>query len=186
MRGRGDLAEVAQQPDVDGRLIEMIVADQAAIGLAAQLAELGFVELLEERALVPFRVGIVAQVAIEIVLRDVHDLELQGRVGLGIVGQIVEAAPGALDALELRRMHDGVELVGELLVEAGDHLVDRVEHVLLDEARIGQRLLHQRIDGVLDLGRSALAAWLEGLLQQRREFVGLLVSNIGWTLLCLV
>ena len=178
MRGRGDLAEIAQQSDVDGRLIEMIVADQAAIGLTAQLPELRLVELLEKRALVPFRIGIIAQIAIELVLRDVHDLELQGRVGLGIASQIIETAPRALDALEFRRMHDGIDLVGELLVETGDHLVDRVEHVFLDEARIGQRLLHQRIDRVLDLGRRALASRLEGLLQERREFVGLLVVRL--------
>ena len=85
----GDLAEVAQQPDVDGRLIEMIVADQAAVRLAAELAELGFVELLEQRALVPLRVRIEAQVAVELVLGDVHDPDLQGRVGLGVVDEIV-------------------------------------------------------------------------------------------------
>ena len=179
MRGGGDLAEVAQKPDVDGRLVEMVVADQAAEGLAAELAELRLVDLLEQRALVPFRVGIVAQVAVELVLGDVHDPELEGRVGLGIVGQVAEPAPGALDALELRRVHDRVHLGGELLVETGDHLLDRVEHVVLDQAGVGQRLLDQRVDRVVDLGRGALAARLEALLQERGEFVGVLIGGFG-------
>ena len=57
----------------------MIVADQAAIGLAAELAEFRFVELLEQRALVPARVRIELQVAVELVLGDVHHPDLQRR-----------------------------------------------------------------------------------------------------------
>ena len=76
-------------------------------------------------------------------------------------------------------MHDRVDLLGELLVEPGDHLLDRVEDVVLDDAGVGQRLLHQRGDRVLDLGRRALAARLEALLQERREFVGLLKCGFG-------
>ena len=58
VRGTGDLAQVAQQLHVSRGVAEGIVADQAAIRLAAQLAELIFVDLLEERALVPVGVGI--------------------------------------------------------------------------------------------------------------------------------
>ena len=58
MRGTGDLAEVAQQLHVGRQMAEVVVADQAAIGLAAELAELVLVDLLEQRALVPARVGI--------------------------------------------------------------------------------------------------------------------------------
>ena len=76
-------------------------------------------------------------------------------------------------------MHDLVDLGGELLVEPGDHLLDRVEHVVLDQAGVGQRLLDQRADRVLDLGRRPLAARLEALLQERREFVGFLIRSFG-------
>ena len=70
-------------------------------------------------------------------------------------------------------MQDLVHLRGELLVEAGDHLLDRVEDVVLDEAGVGERLLDERGDRVLDLGRRAFGARLEALLEDRREFVGI-------------
>ena len=68
MRGAGDLAEVAQQLHVGRQMAEVIVADQAAVGLAAELAELVLVDLLEQRALVPARARIEPQVAVELVL----------------------------------------------------------------------------------------------------------------------
>ena len=131
-RGR-DLAEVAQQLHVGRQMVEMVVADQAAVGLAAELAELLFVDLLEQRALVPARVRIEPQIAVELLLRDVHDADLQRRVGLGIEDEVVQAAPGALDLLEFWRVEDLVHLRGQLLVEPRDHLLDRVEHVVLDQ-----------------------------------------------------
>ena len=94
-----------------------------------------------------------------------------------LLDEVVQAAPGALDALELRSMHDRVHLGGQLLVEPRDHLLDRVEDVVLDQAGVGQRLLHQRGDRVLDLGGRTFAARLEALLQQRGEFVGVLMSD---------
>ena len=120
---------------------------------------------------------------VELVLRDIHHANLEHRVGLGLEDQILQAAPGALDLLELRRMHDFVHLRRKLLVELRDHLLDRVEHVGLDEAGIGQRLLDQRLDGVLDFGRGALGARLEALLQQRRELVR--ISGLGLRVLLL-
>ena len=57
VRRGGDLAEIAQKPDVDRRVVEMVVADQAAEGLAAERAELAFVDRLEQRALVPLASG---------------------------------------------------------------------------------------------------------------------------------
>ena len=75
----------------------------AAERLAAELAELGFVDLLEQRALVPARARIEPQVAVELVLGDVHHPDLQVGVGLGVEHEIVQAAPRAFDLLELRR-----------------------------------------------------------------------------------
>ena len=53
MRGAGDLAQIAQQLNVGRQMAELIVADQAAIGLAAELTELVLVDFLEQRALIP-------------------------------------------------------------------------------------------------------------------------------------
>ncbi len=161
------------------RMVEMIVADERAIGLAAELAEFLLVDRLEQRALVPVRARIEPQVAVELLLGDVHHLDLQRRVGLGVVDEVVQPAPGAFDLLERLVVQDLVDLRRQLLVQLGDHLVDRVEHVVLDQARVGEGLLNQRSDRVLDFGRCALAARLEALLQDRREIVGLLIGRTG-------
>ena len=160
--------------DVNRRVVEMVVADQAPEGMAAERTELLFVEGLEQRALVPFGVGIEAQVTVELLLRNIHDLQLQGRVGFGIVDDVVQAAPSALDLLECLVVQDLVDLSGKLLVEPRDHLVDRVEHVVLDQARVGERLLDQRVDGVLDFRRRSLAARLETLFEQAGKVLGFL------------
>ena len=51
-RGR-DLGDAVQQLDVGRALVEIVVADEAAIRLAAELAILGSVDLFEQRALIP-------------------------------------------------------------------------------------------------------------------------------------
>ena len=62
------LRHLAQQLDVGRRLVEVVVADQAAERLAAELAVLLFVQLLEERALVPGRALVALQRLAEILL----------------------------------------------------------------------------------------------------------------------
>ena len=53
MRGRGDLRHAGKNLHIRRAVIEMIVADEATIGFAAQLPVFLFVDFLEERALVP-------------------------------------------------------------------------------------------------------------------------------------
>src|SRR5262245_40706475 len=167
-----DLAEVAQQLHVGRLLAEIIIADQASIGLPAELAELLFVYLLEQSALVPGGIGELPQVPIELVLRDVHDADLEHRVGFGVKDEVIQTAPGTLDLLKLRRMHDLVHLRREFLVQLGDHFLDGVEDVAFNETGVGERLLDESIYRVLDLGGRALRARLEALLQQCGEFIG--------------
>ena len=169
VRRTGDLAQVAQQLHVGRQMAEIVVADQAAERLAAQLAEFVLVDLLEQRALVPAGIRIEPQVAIELVLGDVHHPDLEIGVGLGIEDEIVQAAPGAFDLLEFRRVKDFIHLRGQLLVEPRDHLLDGVEDVGLDDGRIFQRLADQRGNRVLDLGRRAFGSRLETLLEQARQ-----------------
>ena len=87
----------------DRAVIEVVVADEAAVRLAAELAVLFLVELLEERALIPGRTLELLQRLVQILLGDVHDPDLQHRVGLGVVDQVVQAAPRAFELLEVRR-----------------------------------------------------------------------------------
>ena len=61
MRRGGDLRHLAQQLGVGRGLVEVVVADEAAERLAAELPVLRFVDLLEQRALVPRRALVALQ-----------------------------------------------------------------------------------------------------------------------------
>ena len=95
------LRHLAQQLHVGRRLVEVVVADQAAERLAAELAVFRFVDLLEQRALVPRRALVALQRLAEILLADVHEADLQHLVGLGVVDEVVQPAPGAFELLEV-------------------------------------------------------------------------------------
>src|SRR5690606_14889979 len=80
----------------------------------------------------------------ELLLGDVEDLELQRRAGLGLVEEVAETPPGALETLEVGVVQDLVELEGDDPVDLGDAGVEhrlgvRLErdgafHHLFDEA----------------------------------------------------
>ena len=101
MRRGGDLRHVAQQLHVLRAVVEVVVADQQPVRLAAELAVFFFVDLLEDRALVPRRAAELLQRPAQLLLRDVQDADLQHLVGLGVVDQVVQAAPGAFQLLEV-------------------------------------------------------------------------------------
>ena len=68
VRGGADLSHFAQQLHVLWAVIEVVVAHQAAEGLAAELAILFFVDFLEDRALVPADAFITLQRAAQLLL----------------------------------------------------------------------------------------------------------------------
>ncbi len=172
MRGRRHLGHAAQQLDIGRRMIELVVADQAAIGLAAELAIFLFIDLLEDRALVPGRALELLECPAELLLRDVEDADLQGLVGLGVVHQIMQPAPGRFQGLEVGVVQDQIDLLGQLLVERCDHRLNRVQRVVRDDRRVPERLLceraHRRLDGFERLVRFRP----ELLLQKRGEIAG--------------
>ena len=185
VRGRRNLRHLAQQLDVARGVVEIVVADQAAVGLAAQLAVLLFVELLEQRALVPGRALVLLEGLGEILLRDVHHSNLEHLVRFGVADEVMQPAPRAFHLLESLVMHDLVDLVGQLLVDLGDDRLDRADHVVGHDGRLAQRLLGERAHGVLDLGPRPVGLGLEFPLQQRRELVAFLDGRLcGLLLLC--
>ncbi len=111
-----------QHVDVFGMVDELVVADQRPVGLAAGRAELVLVELLEQLALVELDRPV--QVLEQLPLGDVEHLDLQLGAGLAVHHQVVQAAPGAFHLLELGRVHDGRELLGDLGVEGLDARLD--------------------------------------------------------------
>ena len=80
-------------------------------------------------------------------------------------------------------MQNLIHLRRKLLINAGDHLLDGVKDVILDNRLIPQRFADERCDRIFNFGRRAFRARLEALLQQSRKilrFVDLnLLRNFG-------
>ena len=168
-----DLRHLAEQLDVGRRVVEVVVADERAERLAAELAVLFLVQLLEERRLVPGRALVALQRLAEILLGDRHHADLQRLVGLGVVHHVVQSAPCRLELLEVLVMQDQVDLLGHLAVERGDHRLDAGHRVGADQLDVRQRLLRQRLDRGLDGRLGLVGLGLEFLVEQRREVVAL-------------
>ncbi len=171
VRRGGHLGHLGQQLHVGRRVVEVVVAHQRAVGLAAELAVFLFVQLLEQRRLVPGRALEALERLAQVLLGDVEHADLQLLVGLGVVHQVVQAAPRRLQLLEVLVVDDAVDLLGELLVERGDHALDGLDRVAADDVGVGQRLLRQRLHRLLHRALGLGGLGLEFLLEQRREVV---------------
>jgi hypothetical protein len=170
MRRGGDLGHFTQQLRIGRRLVEVVVADQAAERLAAELTVFRLVDLLEQRALIPGRALVALQRFPEILLADVHEADLEHLVGLGVVDQVVQPAPGALELLEVRVMQDQVDLLGQLLVQLRNDRFDGLDDVAADQFGLGERLLRQGPDRLLDGFLRFIGFRLEFFSQKRIEF----------------
>ena len=100
-------------------------------------------------------------------------------IGLGVVDHVMEAAPGALEGLEILMVHDEVDLLRELLVNLGDHRRNRPGDIGRDEGGRSQGLLGQRAHGRLDGGLLLRIAGLEFLVEQRLELADFRRSRGG-------
>ena len=147
-------------------MVELVIADQAAVRLAAGRAEFLLVDLLEQRALIPRRPLEFLQRAAHLLLGDVHHPDLQLFIRLGIGDQMMQAAPGAFERFEVFVVNDQIHLLGELLVDLRNDRLDRRDRVLIDQGGAGQRLLRQGLDGVLHRGADLLRLRLELLVQE--------------------
>ncbi|MCY1424706.1 hypothetical protein D9M71_404660 [compost metagenome] len=174
MHGGTNLGQLAEQLDVRWRLVEVVIADQAAIRLAAELAVFLFVHLLEQRALVPGRALEFLQGLVQVGLGDVEHADFQLLVALGVVDQVVQATPGAFQLLELGVVDDLVDLGSELGVDGGNDRFDRLDRVIGHQVGLRQGLFGQGAYRSFDGFASALGLGFEFLQQQRGELAGLL------------
>lgn len=172
MGGACNLAEIAEQLHVGRKVAEIVITDQATKRLASELAEFVFVDLLEQRALVPAGVRVETKVAIDLLLGEIHDPDLEIGVGLRIHDEVVQPAPGAFDFLKLLGMKDRIHLRRQFLIDPGDHFLDGIENVRLDDGPVLEGFSHQGRYGVIDFGCRALGSRLETLLQQVRKLIG--------------
>src|SRR3546814_433384 len=150
----------------------MIVADQTAIGFAAELSVFLLVDLLEDRALVPGGALELLQGASELALRDVHHPDLQHLVGFGVVDEVLEAAPGGFQPLEVLIVQDHVDLLRELAVDLRDDRLDRANRIVGDQSRMRQRLFGEGPYRPLDGIARTIRLRLELLVQQGGEVAG--------------
>ena len=172
MRPRRHLGDVAQQLRVHRAVVEVVVADQYAERLAAELAVFLLVHFLEDRALVPGSAAELLERAAQLLLGDVEDLDLQELVGFGVVDQVGQPAPRRLQLLEVLVVHDLVDLAGQLGVDRRDHRLDRTQRVVGDQAGAGERLARQRLDRLLHRFARPVAFGLELAIHEGRKIAG--------------
>ena len=58
-------------------MVEMVIAHQAAVRLTAELAVFLFVELFEDRTLIPTRTLVAAHRFAQVIFRDIHHSNLE-------------------------------------------------------------------------------------------------------------
>ena len=148
----GDARDLLEERHVLRVVAEFVVPDQRAERGAAERSVLFFVDLLEERGLVEFRGPL--EVLQEILLGHVQDADLEHRRGLALEHEMLQAAPASLELLEVRVVHDLVELRRQELVDRRDARVDRVLEVLGEDDLPLKGLLDelgQHVLGVVDL-----------------------------------
>jgi hypothetical protein len=188
MRRGADARNVAQEADVARMVGELVGADQTAERFAAEHRIFVGVDLLEDRALVPHLAFIVFQRVGQLLLGDVHHPDLQLLVGLGVVDEIPEAAPGAFHLAHFGCVQDLVELNRQHLVDACDQRLDRLDRIRRDGGRLGARLGGERqiADELLQLLAVVLLD-LEVLFQKVAELTEVDGLGLGdrWALLLL-
>ena len=129
--GRGsDLGYFAQHRNVGGTVVEVVVSHEATVGFAADQSEFLFVELLEDRALIPGGTLEFLQGLAEILLGDVQDTDFEHLVGFGVVDQMMQTAPGAFELLEIFVVDDLVDLIAQFLVDFGDDPFDGFNRII--------------------------------------------------------
>lgn len=173
MRGGGNLADAAQRVDILRAMVEVVIANQTAVGFATQLAVLGFVNFLEYRALVPGGALEALEVLGELPFGHVEHADLQLRVRFGVADQIMQSAPCTLQRLELRGVQDEVELLADLAVDLGDIRVDCLREVVADDVAAFQHLFGQGAHSQPHFFAGAFATRTEFAGQQGRKVVAL-------------
>ncbi len=144
--GRGHVRHLLEEIHVLGLARHFEVADQCAVGRAAEGAELLLVDLLEDRALVELQGRL--EVLDELLLGRVHHADLLAGVGGGILDQVLEPGPAALELLEFGRMHDGRQLLRDHPVQFGHAGVDRGRQIVRHHHRAVHDLADQLGDDV--------------------------------------
>ena len=166
----GDVGDPLQQRHVLRMLAEFVVADQRAERRAAERAVFILVDLLEQGTLVELRGPF--QVLQQILLGYVEHSDLQLRAGFRLVHQVVQSPPGSLQLLEIRIVHDLVQLEGQQAIDFRDAKIDRLLGVLGHRhagiEQLADELLQQVAAPVARLVVACTHTLGQDVVQQRR------------------
>ena len=108
---------------------KVIVANQQRIRIATEGAVLFLVHLLEQNAHVVVNSRL--QVLEQLLLGHVHQTQFQGGAGFSAKHHIAQANPRGLQRLKIWVMHDGVQLVGQNLIDLRNALIDHRDHAFV-------------------------------------------------------
>ena len=105
-------------------MVELVVANQATIGVTPQNPIFSFIDALEERRLIPRQVFVPREHFSKIILGYVHHADFQSLVGLGIGDEKLQPTPSTFHLLEIRVVQDFVKLSTQLDVDRRDDRLD--------------------------------------------------------------
>ncbi len=144
---------------------QIIITKQATVGFATKLTVLLFVELLEDRALIPIGSFELLQRLVELSLRDVQNPNFQHLVSFGVVDDVMESPPCTLKSTKIFMMNDLIHLFGELLVNRRYQAFYVFHRVVTDDNRLNQKLLGEGLQSQLLLLFLQYRSWAETLSQ---------------------
>ena len=174
MRCRRDVRNLLEQFDVLTGLVEVVVTDHGTERCATEDAVLFLVHFLEQRALVEF--GGPLQIAQQILLRHVEDLDLEHGPRFALLHQELQSAPRRLEPLELGVVQNLIQLQREQVIDLRNAGVDHRFGIAPDGHRAFEHFLDESLDEILAaLARFGVAtdlALIDDLIEQR-QFGGL-------------
>lgn len=112
---------------------------------------------------------VAAQRAADLVLRDVHEADLEFLVGLGVADEVAHAPPGRLDLLEFLLVQHEIDLRRELAVDLGNDGLDAGVGIVGHGRGMDQGLLGQGAHRGLDGAAGCVGLGAELPVEQERE-----------------
>ena len=105
----------------------------------------------------------------QVLLLQVQHADLQRGARFGVLHQVVETAPRALQFLEVLVMHDGRKLLRHLFVDRRDCLVEGLRQVLAERDGAGKRFGRKGPQQVLHLVGFGSLGDADGLVEQAKR-----------------
>lgn len=159
------------------------LANQCTEGRAPESAELLFVNLLEQGTLI--EVDRPPEILEQFTLAGIEQPDLEILAGGGLPAQVMQAAPCALQALELRCVQDLAELCRDQRIELRNARIEACGEILAGHQFALEDLLDQfpdEIPGPLMFGaRTGDAALIDDTVQKAATFehrLGLLLQGV--------